>query len=101
MNQVITIRDKYAPAMEITDPEEAASYFEECVQHQMSFGTDRVEAEKIERVNLGYYAGYYDHETRERVERLFDCAHPVFGKAADHKPTVEQAFAAGLAASSH
>lgn len=33
---------------------------------------------------LGYYAGYFSDETRERVERLFQCAHPYFGKIAEH-----------------
>jgi hypothetical protein len=75
----ITIGDKYGPAMAITDETEARAYFEKCVRHSMAHGNDRKQAERIERANLGYYAGYYDNETRERVERLFRCAHPVFG----------------------
>jgi len=71
----ITIGDKYGPAMIITEQAEADAYFERCVQHGMLFHT-RIEAEKIERINLGYYAGYYNNETRERVERLFKCQHP-------------------------
>lgn len=89
-----TIREKYAPAMKITDPQEAAEYFEECVQHTMSFGTSREEAEKIEKSNLGYYAGYYDNETRLRVEKLFNCIHPIFGSAIK-PPTPEEAFEMG------
>ena len=95
MNKNITIGDKYKPAMEITDQAEADAYFEKCVQHTMSFGKDRTEAEKIERQNLGYFAGYYGHETRERVEQLFRCAHPIFGNASDGAPTAEEAFEAG------
>lgn len=75
----ITIGDKYAPAMEIIDQVEADAYFEACVEHMMRFGKSRVDAEAIERMNLAYYAGYYDNATRERVERLFRCAHPIFG----------------------
>ncbi len=85
--------------MEITDQAAAEAYFEECVQHNMIYGVKkhaRSEAEKIERANLGYYAGYYDSETRERVERLFKCSHPIFGSISKNgSPTVEEAFEAG------
>ena len=96
MEREITIGDKYGPAMAITEQEAADAYFEECVQHTLSFGeVDRAEAERIERVNFGYYAGYYDTETRARVERLFRCAHPIFGSVAQYRPpSAEEAFAA-------
>lgn len=92
----ITIGEKYRPAMKIEDQEEADAYFEECVQHSIECGRTRAEAEEVERSNLGYFAGYYDHETRLRVERLFRCSHPVFGNAASGPPTDEQAFRAGV-----
>lgn len=77
----ITLGDKYGPAMEITDQAEADAYFEKCVAHTMRYGTvTRQDAENIERVNLGYYAGYYDHETMKRVQELFGAAHPIFGR---------------------
>jgi hypothetical protein len=85
----ITIGDKYGPAMEMTDQAEADAYFERCVRHTSewlfmegkakSIALARPEAERIERINFGYFAGYYDSATRQRVERLFRCAHPVFG----------------------
>lgn len=97
--QRVTIGDKYGPAMSITDQAEADVYLEDCIQHSMSFGESRDNAERIEKANLGYFAGYCDHETRERVERLFRCAHPVFGAIAQNgAPTTEQALAAGLEA---
>jgi len=92
----ITIGEKYGPAMNITDREEAAKYFEECVKHTMSFGRSKEEAIEIEKKNLGYYAGYYDRATRLRVEDLFDCDHPFFGKAKDSEPTPEEAFNIGV-----
>jgi hypothetical protein len=99
MDATTTFGEKYGPAMEITDQADADAYFEECVQHSMSFGKSRQEAEQTERSNLGYYAGYYDTETRERVERLFCCAHPIFGAIATNgTPTTEQAFEMGKAA---
>jgi hypothetical protein len=95
----IMIRDKYGPAMEITEQADADVYFELCVEHSMLFGTERAEAERVERINLGYFAGYYSHETRERVERLFRCKHPVFGAIAEKgPPTPHEALNAGLLA---
>lgn len=103
----INFRDKYGPAMEITDQAEADAYFERLVEHTALWMIEdgrakdpraaRPEAETIERQNLGYYAGYYSQETRERVERLFRCAHPVFGAIAEQgPPTSDQALVAGV-----
>lgn len=94
-----TIADLYRPAMEITDPQEALDYFERLVTEVgiRAAGQSREEAESIQRQNLGYYAGYYDSETRARVERLFSCSHPVFGAIAENgQPTPEGASAAGM-----
>lgn len=78
----MTIGEKYEPAMKIEDQSEADAYFRRCVLHTMKYGRKTMmEAESIERQNLGYFAGYYDHETRLRVERLFKCQHPYFGPA--------------------
>ena len=95
MGVMKTTGEKYGPAMKINDQKEADDYFEKCVEHTMSFGRTREEAEGIERENLAYYAGYYDDETRLRVERLFRCAHPIFGKAANGTPSPEEAFEMG------
>lgn len=93
-----TIGDKYHPAMKITDQAEADAWFERLVKHNMDNTThDRARAEGIERSNLGYFAGYYDHETRLRVERLFRCTHPIFGPASAGPVSPETAFAAGKA----
>lgn len=93
----ITIGDKYGPAMSINSVADADAYFERCVAHTMSFGKSREEAESIERQNLGYYAGYCDNETRQRVERLFRCAHPIFGAIAKvGAPTPAEAMLEGM-----
>ncbi len=94
LNEEITIGDKYGPAMEITDEDEAKIYFEACVEHMMERGNTREEAIKIEKSNIGYYAGYYDNKTAARVYQLFKCSHPVFG-GADNWPTPEKAFEMG------
>lgn len=97
MKAKITFGEKYDPAMQIMEQDEADAYFEECVKHTMAFGRTREVAEAVERSNLGYYAGYYCAETRERVERLFRCSHPVFGSIAHRgEPTAEEALQAGL-----
>jgi hypothetical protein len=89
----ITIGEKYDPAMEVKTVEEARAYFERLVEHSMMHGLSKEEAERNERINLGYYAGYYDLETRERVEWLYGAVHPIFG---NQQPTAEEAFEAGL-----
>lgn len=101
LSDKITIGEKYGPAMEMTSEPQAHAYFQQLVEHTMSMkavnALSREEAEEIERQNLGYYAGYYDNETRERVERIFKCKHPIFGSIAEKgPPTVEQALSAGM-----
>lgn len=96
MKRDITIGEKYHPAMEIKTQEKADLYFEECIQHNMSFGNSRKEAERVERINLGYFAGYYDTETRIRVEKLFKCVHPIFGSAEEGTPSSEEALQVGI-----
>jgi len=96
----ITIGDKYNPAMKILAQEDANKYFELLIQHCMQHGKSREEAEKTERQNLGYYAGYFDVETRKRVEKLFKCSHPIFGSIEENGvPTPEEAFKKGRKAS--
>ena len=93
----MTIGECYQPAMEMHTQKEADEYFEALVQRDMNhFGQTRENAESVTRKNLGYFAGYYDHETRVRVERLFKCAHPIFGHANEGAPSLEKAFDEGL-----
>lgn len=91
----LTSGEAYGPAMKITDQEEADKYFLMLVGISMKDGQSREDAEKIQRANLGYFAGYYDHETRLRVEKLFNCVHPVFGPATNGPPSPEEAFKKG------
>lgn len=81
----LTIGETLAPAMEITDQDDAAQYLKDLTaytQKKIDEGKmkeDGKTAEEIAKSNLAYYAGYYSNETRERVERLFKCEHPIFG----------------------
>ena len=91
-----TMGEIYGPAMRIQDPDEARAYFKALVEHHIAkVGGSKESVEKIQRGNLGYYAGYYDNETRLRVEKLFSTSHPIFGPATSGTPTAEEAFEIG------
>jgi hypothetical protein len=91
---VLTFEQAYAPAMEIREEEGAAAYFQALVERDIRMNGHSVEeAEAIERHNLGYYAGYYDQETRDRVLQLFNAPHPYFGR---EPVSTEGAYALGL-----
>lgn len=93
-----TIGDLYRSAMEIQTAEEAQAYFAELVRWCVAkWGKTEEESAALMKTNLGYFAGYYDHATRQRVETLFDCEHPVFGSIAKNgAPTHEEAFKKGV-----
>ena len=93
----MTFGESLGPAMEITDQAEADAYFEALVERHLRITDDsQGRAVEVQKVNLGYYAGYYDSATMARVNRLYKCAHPVFGTTT---PTAEEAFAAGASMS--
>ena len=81
--KTLTYADTLGPAMEITNEEDAKQYFEAYVsfiQKALNEENDIINdmtAEEIALSNLGYYAGYYNEEVREQVERLFNCKHPI------------------------
>lgn len=98
-NPKLTMGDIYSPAMAITDPSEAARYLEKIVDYVTLYGGSKKDREKpreehirIQKSNLGYYAGYFDAETMARVNNAFNCVHPIFGGT---MPTAEEAFEAG------
>ena len=91
--------DYYGPAMEAQDQYEADRIFDGLVADVLVDAPrqTRAKAEEIVRHNLGYQAGYYSHETRERVERLFRCAHPFLGPIAEvGPPTTEDCLKIGM-----
>lgn len=86
------------PAMQITDQKEADEYLEDYVNFIMKIRPEssKLEASVIARSNFGYFAGYFSDEVRERVERLFNTEHPIFGKISiNGSPTKEEAFEMG------
>lgn len=98
MPDQISLMDKYEPAMTITDEIEAQAYFNQCVEHCMRIGRmGREEAERIERQNIGYYSSYFNKEAQQRVERLYQCVHPLFGPMGkDGLTRVEDAYYLGM-----
>jgi hypothetical protein len=73
----------YGPALSIQTQGEADFYFEALVERRVKCGGhSREEAQEMERSNLAMFAGESDSTGRERVERLFHCAHPFFGAIA-------------------
>jgi hypothetical protein len=97
--ETLTTGETLEPAMNITDQNDAIQYFTAYAQFMFQHyePSDTYEnAVKICKSNLGYYAGYYDSETRKRVEKLFSCVHPFFGSIKDNgEPTAVQAFELG------
>lgn len=94
----ITIGECLSPAMDITNSYDARVYFDALVDYYVEINlmenkpVTRELAIDIAKSNLGYYAGYYDRETAVRVQELFKCVHPIFGKT---EPTPEEAFKMG------
>lgn len=90
------IGEKYDQVSLVKTEPEARALFERLVKHTMRVhGQTREEAEGLERHNIGYYAGYFGHETRLRVEELFKCAHPILPPAKDGQLSPEEAFELG------
>lgn len=91
-----TVQAIYEPAVAAKTQEEADEMFAKIMRYlKMAQIADHTEEElkEIALSNLGYYAGYYDHETRTRVRILYNARHPIFG---DTEPTPEEAIQAGM-----
>lgn len=99
--ETMTRGEVLGPAMKITDQADADQYLNDYVaftQNALDIKprTDGMTAIQIAKINLGYFAGYYGNKTRERVERLFKCQHPIFGSITKNgPPTAREAFEAG------
>jgi hypothetical protein len=69
-------------AIQITDQAEATQFLADYVKYIQSHLTpgSKENAEDIAKSNIGYFAGYCSNDVRKRVEKLFKCKHPIFGK---------------------
>lgn len=73
MHGSLTIDECYAYAMEIDNQSDADTYLELLIENNMRyFQTSYTEAMDYERANLAYYAGYFNTEIQNRIQRLFN-----------------------------
>lgn len=94
----ISLKETYDFAVKVTDQRLADATFEALVDFRAPEHPNdtRETVEKLIRNDLAYYAGYYDQETRKRVEEMYGCEHPYFGKAAEKEISPEEAFRIGM-----
>ena len=80
-----TYGDIYGPAMKLTTREGADDWWESAVENLMArWDKSREETEDVVAQNLGYWTGYCDTETAQRVFALFahrNVSHPIFREA--------------------
>jgi hypothetical protein len=81
----LTYGEALKPAMEIKNKDEARQYlcdYAAFIQKYLDKEPDPKErtAIQIAKINVGYFAGYYDSETNKRIHELFETEHPIFGK---------------------
>lgn len=92
----MTDGEKYGPAMEVQNQEDAQEYLNKCVEHSMRvYNLSLEDATRIEKANIGYFAGYCSPEIRLRVEELFNCIHPILGSA-KKQLTPDEVLAIGI-----
>ena len=99
-----TIGELYNPTVDIAkegNKEKAKKYFDALVKHTLEMSkierpgdnVDEEEAKRIVHSNIGYWAGYHEKGTIEKVHEIFGSEHPMFGNST---PTTSEAFNIGL-----
>jgi hypothetical protein len=87
--------DLYNPAMSVATREEATEYLAALVRRNIRVsGNSQEEAERVERINVGYWTGYCDEVTAACAQELYGFGHPIFGKFV---PSAQEALVVGLA----
>lgn len=98
----LTYSETLAPTIQIKDKAEAMQYLKDYIVYLQQHIDNSIingkygSVEEMAKHNIGYYAGYYSSDDRLRVEDLFECEHPYFGKAKNGLPTVDQALKMGI-----
>lgn len=74
--ETLTYGECLGPAMKITDEYDAKQYLDAYVSYiqkhlDKELKNDNKKALEIAKMNIGYYAGYYDNKTSKRVNKLF------------------------------
>ena len=94
--KILTLDKIFEQALAVVDKVDAEAFLNQYADYIKCLNPVAVDPMKIAKINLAYWAGYYDHPTRLHVENLFDCVHPVLGKATEIPPTAQECFDAGL-----
>lgn len=92
-----TYGEQFRSAMQCETQEDAEVWMKREIKKYMDeFGYDEEKTRKIILTNLGYIAGYYDHDTAQKIDRLFGAEHPIFGSSTYHQDmSPEEAFDLG------
>jgi len=78
ISDTATLGEIYGPALDVTNRDEAKRYFAKLVQRRMRMtGCSLEEARRIERVNIGYFAGYYSDSINHKVKMLYGAVNPM------------------------
>jgi len=79
---LLTLGEVLDPIFLITDKGDAMQYKAAYIEYQKKWpNANGLTPEQVVNINIGYYAGYGSIEDRKRIEDLFECKHPIFGKA--------------------
>lgn len=99
---VVSFAECLDPVIKIKTRAEAQQYLKDYADYiEWQNGNNPEEmtksAEEIAKSNIGYWTGYYNYEDRARVEDLFDCEHPIFGKFSEMGiPSADEVFQCGF-----
>ena len=81
-----TYQEQFDSAMKCETVEEARKWLNSEIVYAMNmYGQTHEKAKSVILTNLDYMAGYCNHETAQKVQRLFGAIHPIFGSADYHK----------------
>lgn len=91
-----TIEELYGPAVKLAmeDSPDAKEYFDALVDQLLKDESiNRQDAVEIVKSNIGYYAGYFSNEARQKVWDVYGSSHPIFG---NEFPSAKHAFEIGM-----
>jgi hypothetical protein len=79
-DEKLTYGDLLHPAMKVKTKKGADLFKREYSRYLIEiFHKTPEKAESIVRSNVGYFSGYCDQKTMDRVRKLYGFGHPIFG----------------------
>lgn len=83
--------------IEIVDEDELKEYYHKYIEYiAQKENLDMNKATAMAAHNIGYSLGYFSRETRMRVERVLEIAHPFFGKAKENDLSPDEILKMGM-----